>query len=236
MGKRYNFANIADSQDFGLIPMGRYPARLHVDAYQHDTEGNFMTDGAGDKCFWQTNKGDDLWKLTFDVLDTEHAGRKVFDNLNFSQGGLKRVKIIFMRVGYGDDYEGELDPDDLDGSYWFINVDSHEVYENARSPSKYIFKNKNGCKCETCRTYEVHPAESCKVCEKDGGHKVRVNAKIGFAGFDPMPAKDAAMYKATTPGPDADPDKESCLACSENDHSHTAGKGCPCLNIDHPPF
>lgn len=225
MGKRYNFKEIPDGNDFGLIPLGKYPARLHVDAYQHDSEGNYMTDGAGDKCFWQTGNKDDMWKLTFDILDTEHAGRKIFDNLNFSKGGLKRVKAMFMRVGYGEDYEGELDPDDIDGSYWFVEVDEHELQINysdgSTRTSKYTFKNK-GC--------------ACAVCTKYDGQKVDVKAKIGFVGFQPMEAKDAAMYKATTPGPDADPDKESCLACSEGDHSHTAGKGCPCLNIDHPAF
>ena len=227
MGRRYNFKEIADSQDFSLVPLGKYPARLKIDAFQHDQLGNLMTDGAGEPVPHLTTKGNELWKLQFEILNTTSAGRIVFDNLNFSNGGLKRVKVMFVRAGFPDDYEGEVDPDDLDGTYWNILVDSHEVAKNFKDDtlreSKYTFKNSGQCKCETCLRYD--------------GQKVSVNPRIGFAGFELMDPKDAAMYKASTPHEDNAPvDAAACFPCSNGDHSHTVGKSCPCLNVTHPPF
>jgi hypothetical protein len=225
VGKRYDFATIADSKDFDLVPLGEYPARLHVDAYQHDSAGNEMLDGAGERICWQTRNNDDMWKLKWGIVNTMYAGNNLLDNLNFSSGGLKRVKIMFVRCGYAEDYKGELDPDDVDGTYWTIAVDSHELAVTKGggvTEAKREFRNKLDCKCSTCVGAD--------------GKKVMVNARVGFAGFQPMELKDAAMYKNTTPGPIGPDDKANCLACAEGDHSHQAGKGCPCMSVEHSPF
>jgi hypothetical protein len=229
MGKRYNFKDVPDTQDFGLVPLGRFPARLKIDAYQHDSEGNFMTNGSGERLFWQTAKLDDYWKTTLEILDTTSAGRRLFDKISFADNawGWKRTKLICTRAGMDDDAAGELEDlvEDLDGTYWWVTVAEHEVRKNRdESPkeSKYTFKNKTGC--------------GCKVCTGFDGKKVDVDARIAFDGYELMNAKDAAMYKATTPDPDGPDVKENCLACAEGDHSHTAGKGCPCLSVEHPPF
>lgn len=227
MGTRVSFKDIPDGgQEFRLVPLGKYPARLKVDAYQHDDNGNYLTDGEGDRVMWRTKKGDEMWKLQFQILATEAADRIVFDNLNFSEGGKKRVKIMFRRAGYPEDYEGEPDPEDLDGTYWNIDVDSHELQTTATGAitiSKYKFKNKIDCKCS--------------VCVGNDDKEVRINPKIGFAGFELMPLKDAVMYKAVTPN-ESNPSMEAgaCFPCTNGDHSHKAGKNCPCMNGDHPPF
>lgn len=200
MGLKINFSKVADSQDFGTLPLGKYPAKLHIEAYMTDAQGGFMTNADGGKVFWSTRNGDPMWKMQFEILDPKYKDRKVFDNLIFSEKGQKRVKVLYVRGGFAEgdkDEEIELEPEDLDGTNWWIDIDSHEVAQSSDgSPreSKYAFK-PNGCGCETCKA--------------NAGKMVNVNARIAFAGFNPMTAAEAKKFAtggaAAGPGsPDLD--------------------------------
>jgi hypothetical protein len=217
MGIKVSMKDIPDSQDFSLIPLGKYPARMKVDAYQTDQQKNFMLDGNGEKTYWQTANGDPKWNLRIEILEGPHAGREILDNLNFSSGGLKRVKVLYVRGGFGDATdEVELEPEDFDGTYWLVDVDKHEVAQ------------RNGTVLEAKRAFTA--ACPCENCKANNGKMVMMNARIGFAGFEPMPAAQAAKYNGAATG-------GVCGACAKADHSHKQGaNSCACPNTDHPPF
>ena len=95
------FKNVPENVggDFGLLPIGRYPVRMHVDAYEHDGSG--LAKGLdGEPVFHRTNAGDEMWKLELEVLDPKYKGRKVFDQFSFGEGGLKRVWVVWSRAGF----------------------------------------------------------------------------------------------------------------------------------------
>jgi hypothetical protein len=228
---RINFREIPDSSggDFGTLPMGKYPALLKVDGYQHDAQGNFALNGEGKKVYWTTGAGDAKWNLMWEILNLD-GNRRLLDNLNFSKGGSKRVKVLYTRGGFaeGDEEDIDIEPEDLDGTYWWIDVDKHELRTDfarggAVKESKYTFKAKD-CKCEVCRVYD--------------GQKVNVDARIGFAGFELMDPKDAAKFRNQSPealraATNAPNDSTICMPCNMGDHSHVALDGCPCLHVDH---
>lgn len=222
---KVNFAEIPDVGDFGPLPLGKYASRMHVDAYQHDAQGNYATDVNGDHVFWTTNAGDAMWKLEMELLDPAHKSRKVFDQLSFGPGGLKRVKVIYVRGGFADATdEVDLDPEDIDGTYWFIDIDRHEVAteKDGKTPrvSKYTFK-AGACTCKTCKQYD--------------GQNVNVNARIGFGGFELMPAKEAKKY--AQPGGVGASTDGLCADCQKGVHHHKFEKdGCKCQAEDHPAF
>jgi hypothetical protein len=216
---RINFKDVPDSQDFGTIPLGLYPALMKISAYMVDDQKNFALDGSGQKVFWTTSKGDPMWKMVLEIVDGPHKGREIFDNLNFSPGGLKRVKVIYVRGGFaeGDEEDIDIEPEEIDGTYWWIDVDRHEA---GTKESKYTFKNR-GCGCETCKAND--------------GKKVNINPRIAFAGFEPMKAADAARYKQSKITTTQAHDPSICMPCDMGEHTHPARHmGCPCLHVNHP--
>ncbi len=76
-----DFTQIDDVQDFTPLPDGEYQCKL-VEVEQTETL-----------------HGDEMWKLRFEVLDGEHAGRLIFDNLVFSATAQPRVKLICASLG-----------------------------------------------------------------------------------------------------------------------------------------
>ena len=179
MGVKVNFSTVPDAGQGGTIPLGKYPCRLHIDAYQVDQEGNPMLDGDGKKVFFRSKKQDIQWKTRAEILEGPFAGRELFDYLTFSEGGLKRIKVLASRIGLDITGPIEMEPEDLDCSYWYVEVDSHEVAQTAQGQvkvSKYTF-HRGSCLCETCKTHD--------------GKNVNVNSKTAFAGFELMDAESA---------------------------------------------
>lgn len=217
--------NVPAPGDFGTLPIGKYPVRMKVNAYQTDGSGVPMTNGKGEPVFWTTSAGDPMWKLELEVLAPGLRGRKIFDQLSFGIGGLKRVKVLYVRGGFADETgDVNLVPEDLDGSYWNVDVDRHEIAceRDGKTPkvSRYPFKRKD-CTCTVCKQYD--------------GKNVNVNARIAFAGFEPMPAKEAKQY--------AQPDgiganlEGICPSCQKGRHHHQFEEdGCRCQHNDHPAF
>jgi hypothetical protein len=174
VGIKVNLRDTPDSQNFGPLPIGKYPCRLTIEAYQKDAQGNLMLDGDGQKTFYRSSAGDPQWKFTCTVLDGPYKGRTIKDQLTFSAGGLKRIKVLYVRGGFarGDEESIELEPDDLDGTFWNIEIDKHEpAVKRDGSPSL----DKNG--------------------------KQYVNSRIAFAGFELMDAATAARLAKNGPAP-----------------------------------
>lgn len=224
---KVNFSSVPDAGEFGPLPLGRYAARMHVDAYQHDAQGGLATNGDGEPVFWSTSAGDSMWKLEMEVLEGAAKGRKLFDQLSFGPGGMKRVKVIYKRGGFADtdaDEEIELYPEDLDKTCWWIDVDRHEVAmeRDGKTPrtAKRAFQRK-GC--------------ACSVCTASDGQLVMVNSRIAFAGFEPMKAAEAKKFSQNG-GAGASPEG-ICMQCQKGDHTHTEYEDkCQCSNSAHPPF
>ena len=82
-----------------------------------------------------TQYGDEMWKLRLEVVEGEHAGRYLFDNIAFSTKGLGRVKLVCSRLGI--DVSGELDltPDMLEGREVLVTAEI-EDYEDAAGKTK----------------------------------------------------------------------------------------------------
>jgi len=114
---KIDFSRIDDVQDFSPIPDGKYPCKL-VEIEEAST-------GAGDE----------MWKLRFQVTDGPHAGRKVFDNIVFSEAAMKRAKLICSRLGLDVSGELELTPDKLQGRSCVLTLATEE-YEDSEGRTK----------------------------------------------------------------------------------------------------
>jgi len=84
-----DFSSIGDVTEYNPVPDGKYLVRVH------NVESS------------QTVAGDPMWKVTLQVVDGTHAGRRIFDNLVFSSAALTRAKHICSALGL--DVSGSLD-------------------------------------------------------------------------------------------------------------------------------
>jgi len=114
---RIDFSTVEDAQDFSPLPDGKYLCRL---AEVEETG---------------TQYGDEMWKLRFVVADGPFKGRRIFDNLVFSEAALKRVKLVCSRLGL--DVTGELDltPELIKDRTCYVTVETDE-YEDDEGKTK----------------------------------------------------------------------------------------------------
>ncbi len=115
---KVNFSNVEDVQNFSPLPDGTYLSKL--------SEIEEAT----------TQYGDELWKLRFEVIQGEYAGRIIFDNMVFSEAAMKRVKLICSRLGL--DVAGELDitPGLLKDRKCYVSVLTEDYEDNEGSIKK----------------------------------------------------------------------------------------------------
>jgi len=123
-----NLKAVPDNQGGGPLPLGKYACRMHVIPNQVDTQGSPMLDGDNNPAPWRTTAGDPMWKLEMLILDGPYKGRKILDQISFGAAALKRVKIIYVRAGLakGDEEKIDLQPDDLEGTMWYVTIDRLE--------------------------------------------------------------------------------------------------------------
>ena len=162
-----NFGKVADNDNFEPLPVAKYPCVLEVSNTQKDSSGGVMT-GEGDKpAILHTLAGDEKWDIKATILDGKHAGRWIRDNLSFGEKAVKRVKTVFVRAGIIEgDEKHNCTPDELDGTYWWVEIDRHEPRTNKDGTPKL---------------------------RKDG--KPIVDARVGFAGYTPMTPQEAKRYR-----------------------------------------
>jgi len=164
---RIDFSKVADNDNFEPLPVGKYPCVLAVDNIQRDAEGNPLRDAEGRPAVRHTNAGDESWGIKATILDGKFVGRWITDSLSFGEKALKRVKIIFTRAGIIEsDEQHDCQPDELDGSYWWVDVDRHEQRKNRDGTPKL---------------------------RKDG--KPITDARVAFAGYEPMSPQEAKRYR-----------------------------------------
>jgi hypothetical protein len=165
---KINWQKVPDGSNFEPLPIGKYPCVLAVDDRQRDAQGDVMKDVDGNDATVHTNAGDEKWNIKATILDGPHAGRWVLDNLSFGEKAVKRAKIVLKRAGIIDDETTEYDaqPEELDGTYWWIDIDRHEARVNKDGTPKL---------------------------RKDG--KPIVDPKVGYAGYETMSPQDAKRYR-----------------------------------------
>lgn len=112
---KIDFGNVGEVEDFAPLPEGKYLCELT------DIEES------------STQNGDELWKLRFEVIEGEHVGRYIFDNMVFSKAAMRRVKLICSRLGLDVSGEIDLTPDMLieRACYLIVDVDSYKNEEGA---------------------------------------------------------------------------------------------------------
>lgn len=84
-----------------------------------------------------TRAGDPMWHLDIKVLQGEHRGRHVFDNLFFSKSGLRRVKNVGKQLGLPVEGTSELRPSDLVGLRVRVIVELEEYEGRQRNAVTY---------------------------------------------------------------------------------------------------
>ena len=114
-----DFDNVDDADDYSPLPEGRYLCRL--------TEIN------GDKT---TQKGAEMWALTWEVTQEEHWGRRIWDNLIFAGKPLSRVKVLCRALGIPIEGPVNLTPDLMLGKYAYVDVAPDEYINTAGETKK----------------------------------------------------------------------------------------------------
>ena len=100
-----DFSKIPNMEDYTPLPPGKYLARLD------EIEETKTKDEA------------EMWKLKFTVVSGAAEGRKIFDQMVFSEKAFKRVKLICSRLGgINTDANINLTPDMLKGQSVVLEV------------------------------------------------------------------------------------------------------------------
>ncbi len=165
---RVNFGSVPEQQDFSPLPLGKYACVLRVTNIAKASDGEPMTDGDGNPATLKSNDGSEKWDLNALVLSGAHVGREIRDNLVFSEKGIKKVKPIFVRAGIvvGDETH-DCQPDEIDGTYWWVEIDKHEQGKNRDGSLKF---------------------------KKDGTTPM-LYQKVAFAGYTPMTPTEAKAHR-----------------------------------------
>ena len=115
---KIDFKNIEDAQDYEPIPEGDYTCSI-----ANVEEAS-------------TKNGDEMWKLKLEVIEGDHEGRFLFDNLVFSDAAMKRVKFVCSRLGVDVSGEMNLTPDVLLERVCKVTTTVQE-YEDEKGVRKY---------------------------------------------------------------------------------------------------
>jgi hypothetical protein len=109
---KIDFSTIEDAKTFTPVPEGTYLAE--VNSVEQTTTG----------------KGNEMWKLKLKILEGEHAGRHLFDNLVFASAAMKRIKLVCSRLGLDTSGELDLTPAMLRGRAALVTVQIEEYVDD----------------------------------------------------------------------------------------------------------
>jgi len=111
---RYDFSQVEDVQDFVAVPNGTYLCKVA------EVRERRARDGA------------ERWSLRWIVEDGPYAGRTAaWDNLTWSERGIRRVKFVLGRLGQAVDGVLEVEPGSLVGRLARVTVYSEEFLNPA---------------------------------------------------------------------------------------------------------
>lgn len=102
---RVNFKEVDEEQQFTIIPEGEYVAEIKK----------------GEET--KTKKGDDMWKVQFQILDGDFKGKNVTSFFVFNDGGYGNIKKLYKAIG-GFDLAKTHNcvPSDIEGEKVIITV------------------------------------------------------------------------------------------------------------------
>lgn len=116
---KIDFSTVDEAGDFSPLPEGKYLSRLEsIDDSQ------------------QTQNGDDMWRMQFQVIEGEYKKRYIFDNMVFSEKAMSRVKLICSRMGLDVSGEVDLTTDLLIGRVVIIEVTVEEYTDEQEVTKK----------------------------------------------------------------------------------------------------
>jgi hypothetical protein len=98
------------------------------DSYEPVPPGQYVAEVTGVEQT-QTRSGVEMWRLELTILDGTHEGRRIFDNLVFSERGVRRVKLVADRLGIDVSGEMSLEREDLRDRTCLLDVQI-EDYES----------------------------------------------------------------------------------------------------------
>lgn len=105
----YDFRAVPDLEDFVAVPNGTYRCRI----------GEVRRKSARD--------GSDRWSIRWVVAEGPYAGRTAaWDNLTWSERGIRRVKLVLGRLGLPVDGVLNLEPEGLVGRVAAVTVFAEE--------------------------------------------------------------------------------------------------------------
>lgn len=84
------------------------------------------------------NSGNIFWNLWWKVQQGEFEGQYIFDKLFFTEGGLKRMKLVLARLGFDVSGEINLEREMLVGKYAMITVE-HEKGDDGKERENVPF-------------------------------------------------------------------------------------------------
>lgn len=109
---KYDFSKVEEVADFVSVPNGTYPCRV---AEVRERLGE---------------DGSERWSLRLEVEDGPFAGRTAaWDNLAWTEKGVRRVKLVLDRLGFPVQGELDLRPEDLVGRRAVVTVFAQEYVD-----------------------------------------------------------------------------------------------------------
>lgn len=109
-------------QSFEALPVGKYVAKVAAAEEKTSQAGNQMIN------------------VTFEVVEGEAIGRKVFDNYVLTEKSLWRLKQFLASIGMGADGMVDIDLNDWLDRFLIIDVTQEEYNGNTRNRIKATSK------------------------------------------------------------------------------------------------
>jgi hypothetical protein len=116
---KINFGQVEDAKDITkLKPEGDYVCKITK-----------VKESSG------AESGNIMWTVWWQIQQGDYENQYIFDHLFFTEGGLKRMKLVLARLGFNVEGELEVDPDMLIGKYALVTID-HKKQEKGKNAGK----------------------------------------------------------------------------------------------------
>lgn len=99
---KVNWNAVEDQQDFSPIPEGRYQVQIESVRDTKKDSNELLV----------TKNGDEMWSVKLNVLGPKYAGRKIFTNLIFNEGGFGNIKKLYSVI-FGTKLPKNCEPSDI---------------------------------------------------------------------------------------------------------------------------
>ena len=84
----------------------------------------------------RTRNDDDMFKLEFEIVIGDYKGRKLYDNIVFSDRAMPRAILILKRMGFVMEGEVDIKAEDVRGRRVVVVCEGTESYETRDGDSR----------------------------------------------------------------------------------------------------